>query len=479
MRATANPAPIRNGKRRLLESCAIVAGLAALAYGGPALAQVAGTGQAVTGPGLSAPTISPPGPGPTTVDTTGAQTIIDWTPSNTPVGGVIDFLPTGNSLNFTGTGQYIVLNRFVSGAGLPIADQIAINGTVNSIDFATSGGRGGNIWFYNAGGILIGATGVINVGSLVLTANDVLTTGGLLGPSGEIRFRGASGSTSSVTVAAGAAINANNPFSPGSSYVALVAPRVVQAGAVRVDGSVGYVAAEQADIRINGGLFDINVSVGAEGGNVITHTGTTGGPGHVDSNPNDSRVYMVAIPKNLAVTMLVSGQIGYDATSAQVDPNGAVRLSAGYNITNGEVNDTPVNAIAANMTVGDTLFSSSVVARASGTFAGRPDNMIPVSTPPTPQTGKIIVRGDADFGGDAGADADRRGRSGDRSRRRLVAPVAGPVANRRVAAGRQCDPVGPRRLGHGGIHHRRVDRRRGASAPAAMAATALAATPPF
>jgi hypothetical protein len=401
MRATANIAPTRNGKRRLLESCAIVAGLAALAYGGPALAQVAGTGQAVTGPGLSTPTISAPGPGPTIVNTTGDQTIINWTPSNTPVGGVIDFLPTGNSLNFTGTGQYIVLNRFISGGGTPIADQIAINGTVNSVDFATSGGRGGNIWFYNAGGILIGATGVINVGSLVLTANDIDTTSGLLGSLGEIRFRGAAGSTSAITV--NGAINANNAFSPGSSYVALVAPRVVQAGAVRVDGSVGYVAAEQADITINGGLFDINVSVGAEGGNIITHTGTTGGPGHVDSNPNDSRVYMVAIPKNLAVTMLVSGQIGYDAVSAQADPNGAVRLSAGYNITNGEVADTPVNATAANITAGDTLFSSSVVARASGTFAGRPDNMIPPSTPPTPQTGKIIVRGDADFGGDAGA----------------------------------------------------------------------------
>ncbi len=407
MRATANPAPIRNDKRRLLESCAIVAGLAALAYGGPALAQVAGSGQAVTGPGLSTPTISAPVGGPTVVNTTGDQTIINWTPSNAPVGGVIDFLPTGNSLNFTGNGQYIVLNRFVSGAGLPIADQIAINGTVNSVDFLASGARGGNIWFYNAGGILIGATGVIDVGSLVLTANDIDTSGGLLGPAGPglltgpIRFRGAPGSTSAITV--NGTINAGNSFSPGSSYVALVAPRVVQAGAVRVDGSVGYVAAEQADIRINAGLFNIDVLVGAEGGNVITHTGTTGGPGHLDSNPNDSRVYMVAIPKNLAVTMLVSGQIGYDAVSAQTDPNGAVRLSAGYNITNGEVNDTPVNATAANMTVGDTLFSSSVVAHASGTFAGRPDEMIPVSTPPTPQTGKIIVLGDADFGGDAGA----------------------------------------------------------------------------
>ena len=85
MRATANFAPTRNGRRHLLESCAIMAGLAALAHGGPALAQVAGAGQGVTGPGLSTPTISPPGPGPTTVTTTGDQTIINWTPSNAPV----------------------------------------------------------------------------------------------------------------------------------------------------------------------------------------------------------------------------------------------------------------------------------------------------------------------------------------------------------------------------------------------------------
>ena len=398
MRTTASTSPARRGKQRLLAGCAIAAGLAALAIGGPALAQVAGTGN-VVGAGT---TISPPGPGATTVTTTNPQSIINWTPSDTaPTGEAIDFLPAGNTLNFVGTGSYTVLNRFVDGSGGSIARQVALNGTVNSYVGSTTGPRGGNIWFYNAGGILIGATGVINVGSLVLTANDIDTTGGLFGSTGEIRFNGPSGSQSAITV--NGAINANIVGNPGGSYVALVAPRVVQAGAVRVDGSVGYVAAEQADITINSGLFDINVRVGAEGGNVITHTGTTGGPGHLDSNPNDSRVYMVAIPKNLAVTMLVSGQIGYDAVSAQVDPNGAVRLSAGYNITNGEISDTPVNATAANMTVGDTLFNSSVVARASGTFAGRPENMIPPSTPPTPQTGKIIVRGDADVGGDAGA----------------------------------------------------------------------------
>ena len=48
MRAIATPAPTLRGKRRLLESCAITAGLIALAYGGPTLAQVNGTGTIVT-----------------------------------------------------------------------------------------------------------------------------------------------------------------------------------------------------------------------------------------------------------------------------------------------------------------------------------------------------------------------------------------------------------------------------------------------
>jgi hypothetical protein len=41
---------------------------------------------------------------------------------------------------------------------------------------------------------------VINVGSLVLTTNDIITTGGLFGPGGTIRFSGAAGSTSTITV---------------------------------------------------------------------------------------------------------------------------------------------------------------------------------------------------------------------------------------------------------------------------------------
>ncbi|WP_447764573.1 hypothetical protein [Sphingopyxis panaciterrae] len=414
MRATSTPSPIRQGKTRLLESCAIAAGMAALALGGPALAQVAGTGAGVNAPGLSIPVISPPAPGApantTNVTTTGPQTIINWTPTDTaPAGAPIDFLPVGNTLNFYGTGQYTVLNRFISGGGAPLSRQIALNGTVNSYINTPAGVpnlQGGNIWFYNAGGILIGGGAAINVGSLVLTANDIDTAGGLFGPGGEIRFRGAAG-TSEVQIAQGATISALTTGNPGGSYVALVAPRIVQRGRVSTDGSTAYVAAEQADIRINSGLFDINVLVGAENGDAITHTGITTGPAHQQGDVNQNRVYMVAIPKNDAVTMLVSGQVGYDdAAVAQVDPDGAVRLSAGYNIVNGEIAATPAGTGAGNITVNDIVFRSNTIAHASGAFVGQPISQLPgpfLPAVPPPQQGRILVQGDGTFIGDASA----------------------------------------------------------------------------
>ncbi len=420
MRITASTAPARTGKQRLLASCAIAAGLAALAFAGPTRAQgVQGSGQVVMGNA----TISPPAPGATPPNTTNVvtttnQTIINWTPTDTaPTGAPIDFLPFGNTLNYYGSGQYTVLNRFIAinpltGLPVPISRQIALNGTVNSYvgsPTATSGNvQGGNIWFYNAGGILIGQRAVINVGSLVLTANDIDTTGGLFGPGGEIRFRGASGSTSSIDISPQSFISAANPGNPGSSYIALVAPRINQGGLIDVDGSAALVAAEQADITINNGLFDINVTVGAEGGNAITHTGVTGGPAHQQGDTDQSRIYLVAIPKNDAVTMLISGQLGYqDAVVAQTDPDGAVVLSAGYNIENGALAAAPANATAANITIADTIFQSSVTARASGDLLAGPLATIPSGGPvvvaPPPHLGRLVVQGNANFIGDASA----------------------------------------------------------------------------
>ncbi|MCM3419235.1 beta strand repeat-containing protein [Sphingopyxis alaskensis] len=400
MRAIATPSPRHRGKPRLLASCAIAAGLAALAQGGPVAAQVAGTGSFVSGTGA----IGNNGATNTTsVTVTTSESVINWVPTdNAPTGGAIDILPAGEIWNFIGTGDYTVLNRFVDASGGALGRQIALNGTVNSYIGSTTGPRGGNIWFYNAGGVLIGASGVINVGSLLLTANDVDTSGGLFGPGGTIRLGGASGSTSAITV--NGAINANNAGNPGSSYVALVAPRIVQAGTVRVDGSAAYIAAEAANIRINGGLFDIDVTVGAEGGTVIDHSGTTTGPAHQQGDTDQSRIYMVAIPKNDAVTLLVGGAIGYDdAVSAQVDPDGAVRLSAGYNIVGGELDTAPVSAVAATIVAADTLFRSDTVARASGTFAAAPTQTLPGSPPALSADGQFLVEGNGSFTGDAGA----------------------------------------------------------------------------
>lgn len=395
-------------------SCATAAGMLALALGGPVQAQVAGSGQVVSGTAtISPPAVGAP-PSTTRVVTTTSQTIIDWTPTDAALTGApIDFLPVGRTLEFYGTGQYTVLNRFIgrdvnTGLPIPITRQIALNGTVNSYSgpAGATPPQGGNIWFYNAGGILIGASAVFNVGSLVLTANNIDTNGGLFSPTNQIRFRGAAASTSSVEIARGAVINTSNG-NAGSSYVALVAPRIIQNGSITNDGSTALVAAEQADIRINNGLFDINVLVGAEGGNVITHGGNTGGPSHVQGDVNSNRVYMVAIPKNDAVTMLVNGQVGYqDALVAQTEPDGAVRLSAGYNIAAGEMDFAPVNATAANITVNDIIFQSSVTARASGAFVGQPIATIPqpggnLAAVPPPHLGRFNILGDGIFIGDA------------------------------------------------------------------------------
>src|SRR3546814_15992590 len=76
MRATATLSPVRKGKRRLLESCALAAGMVALAYGAPAMAQVAGTGTIVSGGGTPTGVSGTP----TTTTVTPAQNGHKWVP---------------------------------------------------------------------------------------------------------------------------------------------------------------------------------------------------------------------------------------------------------------------------------------------------------------------------------------------------------------------------------------------------------------
>src|SRR5205085_3177338 len=138
----------------------------------------------------------------------------------------------------------------------------------------------------------------------------------------------------------GAQINALQ----SGSYVALVAPRIEQGGTVRVNGSAAYVAAQQLTMTMNQGLFDIQVDVGTDDSNGIVHTGETSGPANSVAGDNHT-IYLVAVPKNSAVTMLLdnTSKIGFDeATNASVQ-NGQIILSSGYSVSSNNV--TPFDNI--------------------------------------------------------------------------------------------------------------------------------------
>ena len=173
-----------------------------------------------------------------------------------------------------------------------------------------------------------------------------------------------------VVIEPGAAISALN----NDSYVAMVAPRIEQGGTVDVNGSVAYVAAEQADLIISNGLFDINVLVGTSDPNGVVHTGTTTGPSSIPTgvlpkfDPDAQAIYMVAIPKNTAITMLVGGNIGYKAAASAAVVNGNVVLSAGADVSVGgtataptiDIDRTATPSADANINIGPTIFTSDV-----------------------------------------------------------------------------------------------------------------------
>lgn len=384
--STIAPLPRRN---RLLSSCAVAA-IAALSVHAPVRAQVApipGGFQGTVQPGSSGATVTTPTPTSTntlvTVDA--PRAIINWTPNDNRTGTseAIDFLPADRTANFVNNsdrfGQdYIVLNRI-----LP-TDQsrvVAFNGSVRStLSTVASGAQGGQVWFYNPGGILVGATGSFDVGSLLLTANDLNDQNGFLsGASNSFAFNAVANSRAAVEVQG--TINALGT----NAYVALVAPRVVQSGNVTANGSAAYVAAEAATMTISGSLFDIQVdtgsSVGGSGSSdaALVHDGTT----TIDSaNPNETgygptpatarHAILVAVPKNDAVTMLVQGNIEYTAAARAEVVDKRIILSAGHDVNGGFIGGrsaAPANSsadIRITNQPGRSAFDIDVVGQATG-----------------------------------------------------------------------------------------------------------------
>lgn len=325
------------------------------------------------------------------------QAVINWTPDDRGTSGTINFLPEANTVSFNGSGSYTVLNRIIplDTAGNAVARDIALNGTVTS-------SPGGNIWFYSPGGILVGANAQFTVGSLLLTTREIDQTGGLFGPTGEIRFRNPTvvgTDNSAVIISAGATISETNNLD--NAYVAIVAPRIEQRGTITTHGAAALVSAEVADIRINNGLFDISVTVGSGADTGIIHTGTTMAYPDVSST-STNRIYMVAVPKNQAMAMLVGGMLEMnDASNVNVNPDGAIVLSAGYNVANGVI-DTPAPTTggSGSISINDANFGASLDARASNSITVRP------ATSCSPDCGSALIANQTLFRGDATLTAD-------------------------------------------------------------------------
>lgn len=366
-----------NGK--LLCGCALALVLAVTARAPDAQAQAfQGTPTVVGG---SANAIVSQGPTQDTITVFTNEVVINWVPTDSVGTGTIDFLPANRiGLFEDSTGQpladFTVLNRIqpVDINGAPTLRPIAFNGTVRSL---LSGVQGGNVWFYSPGGIIAGAGSIFDVGGLVLTTSDIDTTGGLA-PGGQIRFTGTANNASSVFIegAVGALPSAQINALATGSYVALVAPRVVQAGTVNVDGSVAYVGAEAVDITINSGLFNITIGTGTDDAQGVVHTGAT----NLTPDAGTQRAFLAAVPKNNALTMLLTGNFGYTVAATAAIQDGAVILSAGHDIAGGQSIDTPNGSTtaAADISVGNSRFEvirsfgTAIDGRASGSITINP-----------------------------------------------------------------------------------------------------------
>jgi filamentous hemagglutinin family protein len=287
------------------------------------------------------------------------RAVINWDLGAPSGGGAIEFQPQNTTANFFSSPavNYVVLNRILP---TDLTRAVQFNGTVNA------GGNNG-VFFYSPGGIVLGNTAVFNVGRLLLTANDVAVDGnGGFFFANDLNLTAAIGSTAAVSIAADARINA---LAEGS-FVLAVAPRVLDSGITVVNGTKALIAAEAVDLTYNAGLFDITVTQGTEyAGDALRHEGSTTGP--ASSGAGDyHRVYMVAIPKNNAISMFVSGVagLGFDVAGAANVVGNAIVLSGGSYITEASSGtgsappfaQSPATTVAADIDVTQGNYTSSV-----------------------------------------------------------------------------------------------------------------------
>ena len=348
-------------------SCSILALATVMVVGAtPATAQsFLGSGSFTTNGGGVAGIATAPNT--TTITVNPGQSVIDWIPTDNAIGGgTINFQNSGTSANFLGTGNYAVLNRINPADS---TRSITMNGTIQTLALGASAGTNGSLYFYTPGGFVLGANSIINVGSLVLSASPITLTAGsfINGAANTVVFGQATQAGAAIVTNAGSQINA----SAGNAYVAMVAPRVQHGGRINVAGSAALVGAEAATINFSpDGLFDIQVTTGTTDANGVSNSGTITGAASTGV-ADIHRAYLVAVPKNAAMTMLIANgsSLGFNIAGAANVVGNTVVLSAGYNVTDGAIESTPStagNGFDAHLSITGTNMSSALVAAASG-----------------------------------------------------------------------------------------------------------------
>jgi filamentous hemagglutinin family protein len=313
----------------------------AAVWGAPAHAQlVQGPTPAQSNGG--APTINQAG-GNTTVMLGGSRTVIDWDRFDINSGERADFIFANRS--------DIVLNRVGGAAGS------TINGDLNGM-IGAGGPAGGNIWIYNANGVVIGANARINTGGLLVTtaaldrATDSSAGGFLDGSATSFNFSGAYDG-GRIDVRTGAQIDTRG------GALALVSPIIntetgstltaSNGGNVLYGSAAGYKVSFRPTSTNDLDLLSFEVTSGAGGyGGTANLAGTTSG----------NRVFVSVVSQTGLVSQLVApGAI--TATNVGTDETGAIVLTTNRNIVNGAVAASAVaGSGTGNLSAGDLTASA-------------------------------------------------------------------------------------------------------------------------
>lgn len=308
------------------------------------------------------------------IEVTSPTAIIDWTPQLDVNGDPLTFLPAGNVASFydaPAQGGFAVLNRILptDNGGITV-----MNGSVVS-SLQTSTGvfqPGGFVAFYSPTGFLIGGTATFDVGSLMLTTLEPAegSFDAFANSGGPLDLIGVTGTTAPITISPGATISAPAE----NSYFIAAAAQLDIGGTITVNGSHAYVAAEQATLTHDAGLFDIIIPFGTNVGTAMTINGTIGGPSSNGAGDNHM-IYAVAQANANPIDLVFGGNLGFaPAVSAGV-VNGEIILSANYDVFGRTVNGSSTtegnlgtfvgkqerSAVAANIFVTDATMSSSAL----------------------------------------------------------------------------------------------------------------------